>query len=205
LELERVRARIAADLHDDIGSNLSQIALLSEVAHQRSHDAGVLQLLSQIAETSRELVDSMGDIVWTINPKQDKLSDLNYRIRRFASELLAAGNIDCQFQFSDTAHQLTLDTTARQQIYLIVKEALNNLVRHSWCTQAEVHLSVNGRHLVIKVKDNGQGFDLAQAQQGNGLKSMLQRAHSLSGDLKVVSSSAGTEILLRVPLKPRCS
>jgi ligand-binding sensor domain-containing protein/two-component sensor histidine kinase len=205
LELERVRTRIAADLHDDIGSNLSQISLLSEVARQRSQDPGVLQPLSQIAETSRELVDSMGDIVWAINPRQDKLSDLNHRIRRFASQLLAARNIDCQFQFPDTAHELTLDTSARQQIYLIVKEALNNLVRHARCTQAKVLLSVDVRHLSVQVKDNGQGFDPTGVQEGNGLKSMLQRARSLSGDLNVTSGPTGTEIHLRVPLKRRHS
>ena len=201
VELEKVKTRIAADLHDDLGSNLSQIVLWSEVAQQRSTDPGVTQPLSQIAETSRELVDSLSDIVWAINPNHDKVSDLTHRIRRFASQLLAAQNIECQMRLPELGRKLVLDTNTRRQIYLILKESLNNVVRHSGCTKAEIELLVDGRDLILTVKDNGGGFDQTAINDGNGLRSMRQRAKALAGKLTITSGSRGTEILLRVPLK----
>jgi len=198
-----VRTRIAADLHDDIGSNLSQIALLSEVARQRSGDPAVMQPLAQIAETSRELVDSMGTLSGPSTPKQDKLSDLTHRVRRFASQLLATRNIECEFRWPDPVREITLETNVRQQVYLIIKEGMNNLVRHAKCTRAEIELAVDAVELTLRLKDNGQGFDPSRVLEGNGLRSMRQRARSLEGDLRILSGPQGTEILLRVPLKRR--
>src|SRR5207244_7959424 len=102
IEMERVRTRIAADLHDDIGSGLSQIALISEVVGRRvdRNDPPATKSLAQIAGTSRELVDSMSDIVWAVDPRKDHLSDLTQRMRRFASEVFAARDIEFRFHES---------------------------------------------------------------------------------------------------------
>src|SRR5262249_51186921 len=142
VELERVRARIATDLHDDIGSNLSQIAIMSEVARSQiaRGDTSATQQLSLIARISRESVDAMSDIVWAINPQRDRLSDLTGRMRLFAGEICGGRDIKFHFQAypPDQANQvnqadqnLRLGADVRRQTFLIFKECVNNIVRHS--------------------------------------------------------------------------
>jgi signal transduction histidine kinase len=202
IKLERVRTRIATDLHDDIGSNLSRIAILSGVASQQVDEANlpVKQPLSVIATTSRELVDSMGDIVWAINPNKDHLSDLVQRMRRFASDVFTARNIDFHFSApgADT-HKIGADV--RRQVFLIFREAVNNAVRHSACTEADIELHIENGWLELTFKDNGKGFDPARMNDGNGLASMRSRAKGLGGELQIISKAGeGTMIILRSPL-----
>src|SRR5207247_2401657 len=110
LEIERVRTRIATDLHDDIGSSLSQIAILSEVAHQRAGGGKAGEPMERIGALSRELLDSISDIVWAIQPHKDHLSDLKQRMRRFASEVLSARNIEMHWSVSDYSRDFELNT-----------------------------------------------------------------------------------------------
>jgi ligand-binding sensor domain-containing protein/signal transduction histidine kinase len=203
LELERVRTRIATDLHDDIGSNLSRIAILSEVvSHQVKHDtAYVREPLAKIAGTSRELVDSMSDIVWAINPAKDQLSDLTQRMRRFASDILTARNIEFRFRAPSVEEYLKVGADVRRQVFLIFKEGINNLVRHSACTEVDVELRIDGRHLLLTLKDNGKGFDPALLAEGHGLMSMRARAESIGGRLEIISGNGdGTAVSLMAPL-----
>ncbi len=165
LLLERVRTRIATDLHDDIGASLSKIAILSEVvSHRVNADANgagspVAEPLATIAGTSREMVDSMSDIVWAINPKRDRLSDLAQRMRLFASDLLSARDIQFTFRAPDAARDITVGADLRREVYLIFKETVNNLAKHSACEDAEIELRLAGSRLVVRVSDNGKGFD----------------------------------------------
>jgi signal transduction histidine kinase len=199
LEMERVRTRIAADLHDDIGSSLSQIAVLSEVLRRKAgDDARLTKPLLQIASVSREAVDSMSDIVWAINPAKDHLQDLVKRMRRHASEVFPASHIEFHFDAPETAHDITLGADVRRQVFLIFKESVTNVIRHSHCDHAEVRLTVEGSQLVLEVIDNGKGFDPSRRNDGNGLVSMRRRASSLGGMLEVISAS-GTTIRLQVP------
>src|SRR5205807_6747923 len=202
IELGRVRTRIAADLHDDIGSGLSRIAILSEVArHQTSVDAPVGEPLSVIAGASRDLVDSMSDIVWAINPNKDHLRDLIQRMRRFASDLFTARQIEFTFAAPGEEQTLKIGADLRRQVFLIFKEAVNNIARHSACTEAQIEMRIENRWLTIKVVDNGQGFDPAQLSEGHGLASMRARAQELGGELQVTQNDGrGTTILLNVPL-----
>ncbi len=133
--LERVRTRIAADLHDDIGSSLSQISVLSEVLRNQlgEQEARVSKNLSLINRVSQEALDSMSDIVWAINPQQDQLSDLVRRMRRVASEALPARDIEFTFNAPATELDLKLGADIRRQVFLMFKETINNLVRHSKC------------------------------------------------------------------------
>ena len=202
LELERIRIRIATDLHDDIGSSLSQIAVLSEVVRRQveGHTA-VSQPLSTIASTSRELVDSMSDIVWAINPDRDNLGDLSQRMRRFASDLLTMNDIELQFVAREIETTVKLDAETRRQIFLIFKECVNNIVRHSGCTRVEINLGAENRLISLTIKDDGIGFDKAQPGHGHGLSSMQQRAESLGASLHISSpAGGGTTVLLQVPL-----
>jgi PAS domain S-box-containing protein len=201
-ELERVRTRIATDLHDDIGSSLTQISILSEVAQRRmGADSQLSAPLSMIAGASRELVDSMSDIVWAINPKKDHLNDLTQRMRRFASDVLTARNI--AFEFSEPAEEndVQLGANIRREIFLIFKESVNNLVRHSACTEAEIDFRIAEGSLELKVRDNGKGFDTSQDSEGHGLSSMRRRAEGIGGRLEMISiKGKGTTITLEMPL-----
>jgi ligand-binding sensor domain-containing protein/signal transduction histidine kinase len=210
LELEHVRMRIATDLHDDIGAGLSRIAILSEVAHGRlgTGDLRGRDHMMTIAGASRELLDSMGDIVWAINPQKEQLKDLLQRMRRFANDLLSARNITLRILAPDTEQDLKLGVDVRREVFLIFKEGINNLAKHSGATEAIVELQVDGRWLRLKIADNGRGFDAAtltaQAWQsdGNGLQSMRNRAKRLGGELQIVSTPGqGTTIHLHVPLQ----
>ncbi len=201
LQLERVRTRIATDLHDDIGASLSQIAVVSEVLSQREGAAERLrEPLSQIANDSRELVGSMSDLVWAIDPRRDHLQDLVQRMRRFSSDMFTAHDI--QFRFSATDGDLRLGVDQRRHIFLIFKEGVNNIVRHSHCTEAEIGLTLEANTLVLRVQDNGRGLDLSQAVHGNGLSSIRARAGALGGEVDICGGrDCGTNVTLRVPLE----
>lgn len=206
-EIERVRRRIATDLHDDIGSSLTQIAILSEVIRQRTGNNGAsaaAEPLQMIAAASRELVDSMSDIVWAINPEKDHLRDLSQRMRRFASDVFAAGNIKAALHFPDAAQEIKLGANMRREIFLIFKESVNNMVRHADCTEADITFSCAPDALRLELRDNGQGFDTAQESDGHGLASMRERAQALNGALTIDSQpGGGTVVTLVVPLEAR--
>ncbi|HEY9232081.1 MAG TPA: PAS domain S-box protein, partial [Blastocatellia bacterium] len=205
-DLERVRRRIATDLHDDIGSSLTQISILSEVAQQRidGDDSPLSAPLAMIAGASRELVDAMSDIVWAINPQKDHLSDLTQRMRRFASDVLTARNIAFVFREPEEDDDVQLGASIRREVFLIFKESVNNLVRHADCTAAEIDFQIAAQTLRLKVSDNGKGFDTGQAGDGHGLLSMRQRAEGLGGKLDLVSRRGeGTTVMLELPLAGR--
>jgi ligand-binding sensor domain-containing protein/signal transduction histidine kinase len=201
MEIERVRTRIATDLHDDIGSSLSQIAILSEVARQNldGQNRPELEPLSKIANTSRDLLHSMSDIVWAINPEKDHLRDLAQRMRRFASDVFTARHVDFQFHGPVAEQDVGIGADVRRQVFLIFKESVNNAVRHSGCNRVEIELAVEKHWLRLRIRDNGHGLDLSECQKGNGLTSMRTRAETLGGFLEL-RSEQGTEIALEIPL-----
>lgn len=219
LELEKVRTRIATDLHDDIGASLSKIAILSEVVHQRvapvaPDDAEINEPLEEIAGTSRELVDSMSDIVWAINPERDHLSDLIQRMRNLAGEMTELADIGLRVHLSgiETDADLPLGADLRREIYLIFKETINNLVKHSACEMAEISFAIENDALIISVKDDGKGFSVpangngtsaaGTTRGGNGLPNIKRRAANLGGSYEISSEiGKGTTAVLRVPLQ----
>ena len=212
IELERVRTRIATDLHDDIGASLSKIAILSDVAAQQlraKSDSPVAGPLVQIADTSRDCVDAMSDIVWAVNPQRDHLSDLIYRMRRFAEDLLDAKGIDCSIRSLPDERDVNLGADLRRETYLIFKECINNLVKHSAATQATLTFSISGPWLTISIADNGKGFEpaaneVADGMGGHGVKSMQRRAQRLGGSLTIDSHiGKGTTVTFRVPLQQK--
>jgi len=201
LRLERIRTRIATDLHDDIGSSLAQIAILSEVARRdnSSEHANGVKPLADIASISRELVDSMSDIVWAVDPDRDHFGDLVHRMRRFASDLFAAGDIRLEFQAPAGELHLDMGADLRREIFRIYKEALHNVLRHSGASELRIRLAVDRGWLNLEVRDNGRGFDLASANAGHGLKSIRERAARLGGKAEI-ESHAGNGTLVRLRL-----
>jgi signal transduction histidine kinase len=142
----------------------------------------------------------MSDIVWAVNPRQDHLLDLTRRMRRFASDTFSAHNIPFSFDAPDAEFDLKVDTQTRREIFLIFKEAVNNIVRHSNCSVAGITLSVDRWQMRLLLHDDGKGFAVETANEGQGLTSMRERAAKIGGELFVSSGNAGTEVILLAPL-----
>ena len=203
VEMERLRTRIASDLHDDLGSSLSQISILSEIvrAHLGNPETRIADPLSRIGTLSRESVDSMGDIVWAIDPLRDTPVHLLQRMRRVANELLGAAGVQLRFDSSGEAGP-PLNADVRRHVFLIFKEILNNVVRHADATTVTVAVIVASRQLHLTVTDDGRGFDVAAQRDGQGLRNMQRRASVLGGSMEVTSASgAGTHVTLTLPVR----
>ena len=203
-ELEQVRRRIAADLHDDIGSSLTQISIWSEVLQRnvgKQSGKSVSEPLTLIGNSSRELVDAMSDIVWAINPQKDFLSELSGKMRRFASDVFSALNIEFTFDAPHLTEEFALGANLRREIYLIFKESVNNIVKHSNCAKVEINLSLENSEIRLNLHDDGAGFDTNEVTDGHGLASMKARADGLGGKLEIVSVVGnGTTVTLSAPL-----
>ena len=200
LEVANMRTRIATDLHDDIGANLTKIAILSEVAKQQHGDGHDDSPLSAIARISRESVAAMSDIVWAINPQRDHLIDLVRRMRREAEELFTARDIKLTFQAPGEEQDLRLGVDVRRDLFLIFKEAINNAARHSGCKQVMIGFRIEGPWLKLQIADDGTGFDISTESDGSGLENMRQRSAALGGEFNIRSgANEGTTIRLIVP------
>jgi len=200
IELERVRTRIASDLHDDIGSTLSQIAILGEVVRARvgTAETAVEETLARIITLSRQSVDSMSDLVWAIDPHKDRLDSLAQRMRRYASDVLPPLGITFTFEVGDD--RLAVGADVRREVVLAFKEVVNNAIRHAGCRAIAVSLRTERSWLVLTVTDDGRGFDPAQVTEGHGLGSLRRRAERLGGSLEI-SGNPGTRVTLRIPHK----
>lgn len=196
IELQQVRNKIAADLHDDIGSTLSSIRMYSEMVKAQIPDSSVAnQLLDKISSNARESVESMSDIVWMINPKNDRFVNLLNRMESYATEMCSGKNIELDFQKTPEADGLHIPMEARKNIYLIFKEAVNNAVKYSGANQLKIVVEQTDHRMKMEVTDNGNGFDVSKIRKGNGLENMIQRARSIRGDVKIDSAfNAGTRI-----------
>ena len=211
IELERVRTRIATDLHDDIGASLSRMAILSEVVKRQDEvkSGTSRRMLTEIADSARGLVDAMSDIVWSIDPQRDDLRSVSARIRQFASDVLEARGIKWELKLPHELETVKLNAEQRRQLLLIFKEALNNVVRHAECVNVTLSLALEGRALAAEVRDDGRGFQLEGTDQfsgngrgGNGLKNMRARVAQLGGEISITSlPGQGTCLAFKVPLK----
>jgi len=142
----------------------------------------------------------MSDIVWAINPNKDHLSDLSQRMRHFASDLFTARQIAFRFRTPDADRDVAVGANVRRELFLLFKEAVNNAVRHSGCTEADLELRVEPDGLVLVVSDNGRGFDVSRNADGHGLASMRERTEGLGGVFDVLSRPGeGTLLSFRIP------
>src|ERR1700694_3363702 len=137
--------------------------------------------LVQIADISRELVDSMSDIVWAIHPGRDRIGDLTARMRHLAANVFTARDIKFEFRAPAPAGVLKLDADARRQVFLIFKEAVNNIVRHANCSQVEIDFAIDRERLVLTLRNNGRGIGPQSGTEGHGLANMRRRAEALGG------------------------
>lgn len=202
LEQLVLRNRIARDLHDDIGSALSSIDISSRIALVKKDDTTVItEQLARIGQHARKTMDSMSDIVWSIDPKNDNIESMLMRMREFAAEMCEPLHIGLQFIVADGSDSISLDTDKRKNIFLVYKEAINNAIKYSGCTSLSVELSKNENNLAIKIADNGKGFDEQTIKKGNGLANMRARAGQINGKLDIRSKKEeGTTIQLVCPV-----
>ena len=201
LKLERIRSRISSDLHDDIGSTLSSISIISEGAIAEKNPEASKQMIREISENTQFLLDKMDDIIWCVNPRNDSFHELLMRIKKFASTLFEARGIDYDIVIEEGISDAALPMNYRQHIYLILKEAINNLVKYSGATFAGIAIRQKGSHLEITVTDNGKGFDTDSLEDGNGLRNMKRRAAEMDAQLVINTGSGGTRIFLDTKIK----
>jgi signal transduction histidine kinase/ligand-binding sensor domain-containing protein len=214
--VERERTRIAKDIHDHLGANLTRISLLSQSVQgdlDNPQQAGVQ--LDRIYDTSRELTRSMDEIVWAVNPRHDTLDSLANYLGNFAQEYLVSINIRCRLDVPLQLPHWPITAELRHNVFLAFKEALHNIVKHSGADRVSVSLTTDAAGFNVIIQDNGKGFDVAAAEnnwetqrvgRGNGLKNLRQRLEKIGGRCEIKSESgSGTEIkfFVSVPVAAR--
>jgi signal transduction histidine kinase len=208
VSLERIRTTIATDLHDDIGASLTQIAILSEVARVNGNGQGRPgEPLERVATLARELVDSMGDIVWSIRSEAHGMESLIRRMREFAIDLLSSQGIEFDLQAaSNPGRNVELSLQARRQVFLIFKECIHNAARHSRCSTVVAELRIADREVVLIIEDNGTGLRPEEKAPGwtggTGIANMRRRAQELGGTMQLTSKPGeGCRVAIHFPLR----
>jgi two-component sensor histidine kinase len=189
LAIERIRERIASDFHDDIGSALSSISIFSEVADKQLKEQlppeKTREVISHISFHSRAMLEAMDDIIWTVNPQNDHLNDLAVRMREFAIPLLEARDIQFDIDIDESILNTRIKMEVRKNIFLVFKECVNNILKHSGCTAMKVAVIKVNNQLELTIGDNGKGFDINAPHRRNGLKNMQKRADEINGTIHV--------------------
>jgi two-component system, NarL family, sensor histidine kinase UhpB len=197
----KLRNQIAADLHDEVGSSLSSIHMLSQIATQKQPtDASQKEILDKVSSNAKETMEKMSDIVWMIKPGENEGENLKQRMERFAYEISSSKNINTSIELN-SLEKAKLTMPQRKNLYLLFKEALNNAVKYSGTEKIEIKSSIQNNQLLLSIKDYGKGFDLTATGRGNGLDNMKNRAKELNGKLDISSlSAAGTSVTLLLPI-----
>ena len=191
-----IRNKIAADLHDDVGSTLSSIRMYSDIVKQQPNQTGTsIQLLDKISSNSKETIENMSDIVWMIKPGNDEFANIEDRMLNFANELCTPKGISFEMNKNEMLSGVKISMELRRDIYLIFKEAINNAVKYSDCHFIRSAIHLDKSILKMQISDDGNGFDIAHAKNGNGLINMQKRAAAHKGTCSIRSKEGeGTEI-----------
>ncbi|HEY9171944.1 MAG TPA: ATP-binding protein [Verrucomicrobiae bacterium] len=196
------RARIAADMHDDLGAALTQIAILGEVAKRQVSDSPqATSLLDRITQSARDVTSRMSDLVWATNPRHDSLDNLSAHLREQAARMLQDTPVRPLLSFPTTLPDAHLSATVRRNVLLVMKEAINNALRHARASEIHVSFVADAERFRLVVEDNGCGFDSTERREaGNGLNNMRRRIADLGGEYELISKpGAGTRVSLTVP------
>ncbi len=201
-KLQLIRNEIARDLHDDIGASLSNINILNELAKRNSLNPGKAnEYLEKASEDIQHVSESLNDIVWNINPKYDDPENLFIRMKRYAADMMDGKNISYEMQFPTEVSTIKLNMDKRRDVYLIFKEAVNNLVKYSGANAAAILLQTDDQYLRLIIQDDGIGFDRAVIKEGNGLDNMQHRAKNWGAVFTISGKpGAGTIVELIMPL-----
>ena len=202
--LEKERSRISRELHDDIGSELNRITMLSQLLHKKiTQDEEIQEKLTTISETGKKVLGSIGEIIWTMNPQKDNLESLLAYIRRYATEYLDTNHIDVTIEFPDEISFRSVSDKFRRNIFLVVKEAINNITKYSKASEVRLSMDLKKKSADLEISDNGTGFSVKEKQNwGNGLRNMDQRMKDIGGSFLISSvQDQGTLIRLSFPLR----
>jgi signal transduction histidine kinase len=198
-----LRNQISSDLHDEIGSTLSSIDINSRIALLKADDKEVVSSqLQKIHQNTQAIMDNLSQIVWSINPKNDSLEKLIFRMKDFAAEILEPLGIQYAFHQGNIPSDFHLNPLTRKNIYLIFKESVNNCAKYSEAREVTISLEVKNNLLFIEISDDGKGFDYQKnIDKSNGLQNMNNRAKQMQGKLKIITEPAkGTKIKLEAPV-----
>ncbi|GAA4752925.1 sensor histidine kinase [Flavisolibacter ginsenosidimutans] len=201
--IEKERNRIAQDMHDDLGSGLTKIAILSEVAKtQLTGNEAAVTPLEKISTSSRELVDNLQDIIWVLNPRNDSLENTVAYLREYAVKFFESTQTDVRFHFPETIPSHKLSEEQRRNLFLVMKETLNNVAKHAAATVVEINMQLKNDSLQFVVCDNGKGFETRNVRQwSNGLQNMRQRMEQIGGSYCIKSEEGGgTTTMIVLPL-----
>ncbi len=195
------RLRISKDVHDDLGSGLSKISLMADIAGKKAAgNSSISNDIQHISEVSKELVDNMHDLIWILNPDNTTLEQLVARLREYCADYLENIPIDVTMEFPDEVPSMKISRDAQRNIFLTTKEAINNSIKHAGGTKMKITLTVSDHKLAISVADNGKGFDPGQLKgSGNGLRNMRQRIESIGGTYNINPAPNNTEVAFSVP------
>ena len=203
LAVEKIRNKVARDLHDDMGSTLSTINILTSMAKTKMNTDPVKtsDYLGKIGDNSQRMMDAMDDIVWSIKPSNDSMQKITARMREFATNVLEAREIEMTFDVQQEVYDVKLDMEARRDFFLVFKEAVNNAAKYSKADTVNIKIEMKNKKLQFTIHDNGIGFDVAAADSGNGLGNMTKRAEAMQGQLNIISeASKGTKVTLKIPV-----
>jgi ligand-binding sensor domain-containing protein/signal transduction histidine kinase len=198
-EIEQLRIQIAANLHDDVGARLTKMGMLSELVDRETTDSHPNKPhIRNIFRTVRDITQAMDEIVWTINPKNDTLENLANYIFQYAQEYFEDTGVSCRLDVPAQLPDRPVSTEARHNLFMAVKEALNNALKHSGATEVRVGLAATDGHMIITIADNGHGFSVGAARgKGNGLDNMTHRLEQIGGHL-VLESEPGRGTSIRM-------
>lgn len=194
VEMERLRIRIAKDLHDEIGSTLSSVSIYSSALSKSFNNLPKKQseIIDKISESTINMMETMSDIVWSVNPANDSFENLINRMRAYASSLAEAADIKLDFESNLELNKININMLQRKNLYLIFKEAVNNSLKHSNCTSLSVKMSITSKKLSLLVADNGKGIgdenNFEPKMGGNGISNMYSRSKESDGSISVISS-----------------
>ncbi len=200
LEVERLRVRIASDLHDDIGASLTRISLQSELIQEGIEPAEMNNYLKNIARQSRELVTSMSDIVWSIDARNDTVANLMNKIRDFGSNTCEMKQMGFKFAYSGIDQKQKVSVDKRENIYLICKEAINNIAKHAEASSVSIVIRNDHDKFTIVIQDDGKGLGGRTKLSGHGLKNMKMRAERLGGSIEMLEDRGTRLVLTTKPL-----
>jgi signal transduction histidine kinase/ligand-binding sensor domain-containing protein len=199
--IEKERNRISRDMHDDLGSGLTKIAIMSEVVKKQLHEPEkAKQQLENISESSRELVDNLQDIIWVLNPKNDTLESLAAYIREYALKFFEPFETGINFNYPETFGDIKLSEETRRNFFLVIKESFNNIAKHAWCNNVTITINQTSSSVQVQLKDDGKGFAMEKTRQfGNGLVNMKNRIEQIGGVYKIDSEMGkGTETIVEI-------
>ena len=201
-QIQNMRNSIAGDLHDDIGSTLTNISILSELSRQNlDPGADASKFLNRISEEVQSTSQALDDIIWSVNVRNDSVDEILLRMRRYAGELFDSGKLKYQLKIDRKLSGIKLSMDQRRDLYLIFKEALNNIYKHAEASHVIINLNKEGHQIVMRIADDGKGFE-SKPSDRNGFKNMQSRADKRKGHLQIESAlRKGTRVNLSFPLK----